>query len=50
MSSVGSRVQVGTTAEDFPSFTVNPELTRYEVSSVQIASEYLIFISLRVPT
>ncbi len=39
ISSGGSKVQVGTTAEDFPQFTVNLDLIRYDVSSVQIASE-----------
>ena len=37
ISSGGSKVQVGTTADNFPPFTVSLELTRYEVSSVQIA-------------
>ncbi len=35
ISSGASKVQVGSTAEDIPPFTVSLELTRYEVNSVQ---------------
>ena len=41
ISSGGSKVQVGSTAQDFSPFMVSLELIRYEVSSVQIASAYL---------